>query len=159
MHKVAIKNLIPGLVNGIQVQMPGAGDIEKELYFEWAPSSLITQFNTNSISGGLLQCSKSEPIFKEIESHIDAEMFYFVSGTAIMLFVDIKDEKPLLDTVQIVRIQSGTQLIIPSGKGHFVPVPEGTDPIEIIVVAPKMGDIKTKLPEPVMGILSEDRIS
>jgi mannose-6-phosphate isomerase-like protein (cupin superfamily) len=156
MHKVLIQNLSPDLVNGIQVQLPDAGEIEKELYFEWSPSNLITQFKTNSISGGLLSSSKSEPIFKEIESHIDAEMFYFISGTAFMLFIDIKNNKPIIGTAQIVRIQQGTQLIIPAGKGHFVPVPEGDDSIEIIVVAPKMGDIKAKLPMPIEGIKSKE---
>ena len=158
MRSVPVQNLAPGLVNGVQVQMPCTGEIEKELYFEWTPSSLITQFNTNSISGGLLRSSKHEPVFNEIESHIDAEMFYFISGTAIMLFIDIEDEKPLMDTAQIVCIQPGTQLIIMAGKGHFVPVPKGDGSIEIIVVAPKMGDIKMKLSEPIEGLKSKDKI-
>ena len=155
MRRVPMQKLALGLVNGIQVQMPDTSEIEKELYFEWAPSSLIAQFNTNSISGGLLRSFRHEPVFNEIESHIDAEMFYFISGTAIMLFIDIKNKRPLLDTAQIVYIQTGTQLIIPAGKGHFVPVPEGDEPLEIVVVAPKMGDIIMKLPEPVEGIKAE----
>ena len=155
MRRVPMQKLAPGLVNGIQVQMPDTGEIEKELYFEWAPSSLIAHFNTNSISWGLLRSSRHEPVFNEIESHIDAEMFYFISGTAIMLFVDKKNEKPLLDTAQIVCIQPGTQLIIPVGKGHFVPIAEGDEPLEIVVVAPKMSSIIMKLPEPVERIKAE----
>ena len=155
MRRVPMQKLALGLVNGIQVQMPDTSEIEKELYFEWAPSSLIAQFNTNSISGGLLRSSRHEPVFNEIESHIDAEMFYFISGTAIMLFIDIKNERPLLDTAQIVYIQPGTQLIIPAGKGHFVPIPEGDESLKIVIVAPKMGDIIVKLPEPVEGIMAE----
>jgi mannose-6-phosphate isomerase-like protein (cupin superfamily) len=152
MKKISIQDLTPDLVSGIQVQLPGTEAIEEELYFKWAPSTLVTQFDTNFVSGGILTSSKADPIFYEIESHLDAEMFYFMSGTAIMIFIDLLDQKPLMDTAQIVRIQPGTQLIIPAGKAHFVPVPEGDDALEIIVVAPKMGDIKVDLPESVMGI-------
>jgi len=41
--------------------------------------------------------------------HIDAEMFYFVSGVALMLFIDVKDDQAVLETSQVVRIQPGTQ--------------------------------------------------
>ena len=152
MHRVPIRDLAPGLVKGIEVQMPDIGEIVKVEYIEWAPSSLITQFESNSISGGLLRSSKHEPIFNEIESHVDAEMFYFISGTAIMFFIDIQHGKPLLDTAQIVRIQQGTQIIIPADKGHYVPVPEEDDPLKIVVVAPKMDSIIVELSESVEGI-------
>jgi quercetin dioxygenase-like cupin family protein len=66
-------------------------------------------------------------------------MFYFVSGVALMLFVDIKDGQVDLDTAQIVRVQPGTQLVIEAGKGHFVAVAESEAPVEMIVVSPKMG--------------------
>lgn len=151
MRKVSIQDLSPGLVNGIEVQMPGVGHIQKEKYFEWEPSSLITQFNTNLVSGGILTSYRHEPIFNEVESHVDAEMFYFISGIALMLFIDIVAGKPNFKTAQIVRIPQNTQIIILAGKGHFVPVPEGDSPISIVVVAPQMGDISCKLHQSIIG--------
>jgi oxalate decarboxylase/phosphoglucose isomerase-like protein (cupin superfamily) len=104
------------------------------------------------ISGGALKAWHHVPVFKEVETHIDAEMFYFISGTAIMLFMDVDGGQPELDTAQIVRIQPGTQIIIPEGKRHFVAVAEGDEPVEMIVVAPTTDAPRITLPTPVEGI-------
>jgi hypothetical protein len=68
-----------------------------------------------------------------------------------MLFMDIRSGIPDLNSAQIVRILPGTQIIIPAGKGHFVPVSEQSEPALIVVVAPKMGDIKFVLGKSVFG--------
>ena len=70
-----------------------------------------------------------------------------------MPFMDIQDGVPLMDTAQIVRIYAGSQIIISAGKGHYVPVAEGDEPIIVVVVAPQMGDIKMALPEPIEGVI------
>lgn len=152
MKKIPIQNLTPSLVSGIEVQMPGMAVTEKETYYEWYKSSLITRFKTTEISGGFLKTWHHVPVFSNVETHLDAEMFYFISGIALMPFLDIRDGEPLLDTAQIVRIHPGSQIIIPAGKGHYVAVAEGDDPLIIVVIAPEIEDIKMKLSEPIEGI-------
>jgi dTDP-4-dehydrorhamnose 3,5-epimerase-like enzyme len=152
MVKVKIQNLTPGVVPGIEVQVPETVVPYRENYFEWAGSSLVAMLKTNQVSGGILKAWHHVPVFKEIETHVDAEMFYFVSGVALMLFIDVKNGRPMLDTAQVVHIQADTQIIIPAGKAHFVPVAEGDQPVEIVVVAPKMEAPRIALPDSVEGI-------
>ena len=151
--EIPILDLEPGLVNGIDVQMPDAVMPYRDTYFEWYGSELVSRFRKSEISGGILKTWHHVPIFKEIETHVDVEMFYFLSGTAIMLFMDVKDAQPDLDSAQIVRIKPGTQIIIPAGKGHFVAVAETDEPVEMVVVAPKMEAPRMALPKPVEGIV------
>jgi len=149
MKKLNICDLKPGLVTGVEVQLPQTGRQNKAGYFEWVESTLTVDFDTNKISGGVLKSEHDIPVFNEIETHKDNEMFYFISGTAIMPFIDINEGKPDMDTAQIVRIQPGTQIIIHAGKGHFVPVAENEEIVYIVVVSPKMDAIKRILPEPI----------
>jgi hypothetical protein len=152
MKEIIIQDLSPGVVPGIQIQMPESIRPYEEGYFTWAESSLITMFQSNEISGGILCARKHTPFFTEIETHVDAEFFYFVSGVAVMPFIDMKDGCPDMDTAQIVRILPGTQMIISPGKAHFVAVAEGDDLVEIVVIAPKMGAPRVALPEALLGI-------
>jgi mannose-6-phosphate isomerase-like protein (cupin superfamily) len=156
MYQIPILDLKPGLVSGIDVQMPGDVNPFRDSYFEWCGSKLTSKFHTTEISGGVLKTWHHIPIFKEIETHIDAEMFYFLSGVAIMLFVDVDCDQPTMDSAQIVRIKPGTQIIIPAGKGHFVAVAETDVPVEMIVVAPNMEAPRMALPTPVEGIADEN---
>ena len=151
MKKISIQDLKPGLVKGIEVQMPVQVAGHKENYFEWTASSLIAKFQSAEISGGVLQTWHHVPVFNEIETHTDAEMFYFVSGIALMLFVDIKDGQPGMGSAQMVRIQPGTQLIIAAGKGHFVAVAESKEPVYAVIVSPKMDAPRISLKETVEG--------
>ncbi len=151
--KIPILDLEPGLVNGIDVQMPDAVTPYRDTHFEWYGSELESKFHTTEISGGILKTWHHVPVFKEIETHVDAEMFYFLSGVAIMLFMDVESDQPTVDSVQIVRIKPGTQIIIPAGKGHFVAVAETDEPVEMVVVAPKMEAPRIVLPRPVEGIV------
>ncbi|MBE0696733.1 MAG: hypothetical protein IH586_07405 [Anaerolineaceae bacterium] len=152
MQKIQIQDLVPGLVAGVEVQMPYTVQPYKERYFEWSGSSLIACLSTNQVTGGVLKTWRHAPVFHEIESHVDAEMFYFVSGVALLLFVNIKAGEPDQQSAQLVRVQPGTQIVIPAGKGHFVPVAEGDDPVEIIVVAPKIDAPRMLLHEEMVGI-------
>jgi mannose-6-phosphate isomerase-like protein (cupin superfamily) len=152
MKKVVIQDLRPGLVKGVAVQLPPVQPGYRETYFEWTPSSLTAQFKNAGVSGGVLRAWKHTPVFREIETHVDAEMFYFSSGVALMLFIDVKEDGQTdLDTAEIVRVRPGTQLVIAAGKGHFVAVAESDEPVEMIVVSPKMDAPRTSLPETVAG--------
>jgi mannose-6-phosphate isomerase-like protein (cupin superfamily) len=152
MKRITIQDLTLGLVKGIKVQLPLDKVGYRETYFEWTPSALTAKFKTPDVSGGVLRAWRHVPVFREIETHIDVEMFYFVSGVALMLFVDVKEGQADLDTAQIVRIQPGTQLVIDAGKGHFVAVAESEEPVEMIVVSPKMDAPRMGLVEEVEGV-------
>jgi oxalate decarboxylase/phosphoglucose isomerase-like protein (cupin superfamily) len=151
-QEIRIEDLRPGLVAGIDVQMPQAAETYRERYFEWTASTLETSFATSDISGGVLKAWHHTPIFREAEIHADAEVFTFLQGVALMLFIDYAEGRPDPETAQIVRIQPGTQIVIPAGKGHFVPVAEGDEPVEIIVVAPRMDAPRQPLPAPIAGV-------
>jgi oxalate decarboxylase/phosphoglucose isomerase-like protein (cupin superfamily) len=152
MQQVMIKNLTKKLISGITVMLPEDGTTYKESFFEWSASVLTSVFNTNEVTGGVLQAWHHTPTFNEIETHVDKEMFYFISGTAIMLFIDVADGKPVMASAQMARILPGTQIIIDAGKGHFVAVAEGSDPICAVVVAPRMDAPRMLLLETVTGI-------
>lgn len=152
MKKMRIEDLKPGLVKGIEVQMPTKTAGYKETYFEWTASSLVAKFNSTEVSGGILQAWHHVPVFDQVETHIDAEMFYFISGVALMLFADLKEGNPNPDTTQIVRIQPGTQIVVSAGKGHFVAVAEGSEPVFAVVMSPKMDAPRVSLLEPVEGM-------
>jgi hypothetical protein len=152
--KIVIQDLRLDLVKGVAVQLPLAQPGYRETYFEWTPSSLTAPFQSTEVSGGVLRAWRHTPVFREIETHVDAEMFYFVSGVALMLFVDVKDGQVDLDTAQIVRVQPGTQLVIEAGKGHFVAVAESEALVEMIVVSPKMDAPRMELADVVEGILA-----
>jgi mannose-6-phosphate isomerase-like protein (cupin superfamily) len=159
MKKVVIQDLRPGLVKGVTVQLPPVRPAYRETYFEWTPSSLTAQFKSMEVSGGVLRAWRHTPVFREIETHIDAEMFYFVSGVALMLFIDVKDGQTDLNTAEIVRVRPGTQLVITAEKGHFVAVAESEVPVEMIVVSPQMDAPRKALTEAVEGVWSEKELS
>jgi hypothetical protein len=152
LKQVKIVDLIPGLIRGVEVQMPGAVAPYRETYFEWSGSSLVAGFQTTQVSGGVLRAWHHTPVFAEIETHIDAEMFYFVSGVALMLFMDLKSGQPDLETAQVVRVQPGTQIIIAAEKAHFVAVAEDSQPVYMVVVSPKMDAPRLPLPVAVEGV-------
>jgi mannose-6-phosphate isomerase-like protein (cupin superfamily) len=152
MKKIKIQNLRPGLIKGIEVFIPDKSFGYQETYFKWAASPLVVNFQKTEISGGILEARRHTPVFTEVETHCDNEMFYFLSGVAVMLFADLKDGQADPETTQIVRIQPGTQIIINVGKAHFLPVAEGSEHVVAVVVSPKMGAPRVPLSEPVEGI-------
>lgn len=151
MRKIRIQDLKPGLVPGVEVLIPSAKDAYKEGNFEWTPSSLVAKFKTAEVSGGVLYAWHHVPVFHEVETHIDAETFYFISGVALMPFVDLRGGRPDIETVQVVRILPGTQIIISPEKGHFVAVAESSEPVHAVVVSPKMEAPRVPLPDQVEG--------
>lgn len=150
--KIEIQDLKQGLVKGVEVYIPLSSDVYKETYFEWATSPLIAKMKSNEISIGVLNAYHHVPVFNEIETHIEPEIFCFVSGTALMIFVDLKDGQPDLDSVQIVRIKPGTQIVIAAGKAHFVPVAEKVECVNMIVVSPKVEAPRLSLSTIIQGV-------
>lgn len=150
--KVKIQDMKPGLVEGVEVQLPCSADVHKERYFNWEGTTLTAKFNVSDVVGGILTTWHHTPIFEDIETHVDSEMFYFMQGTAIMLFIDVKEGKPDINSAQVVRIKAGTQIIIAAGKGHFVPIAADDTPVNIVVVAPPMDAPRMKLFEEICGI-------
>lgn len=147
----SIQDLRPGLVSGVDVQMPGSVKPYQEGYFEWSASTLEACFQTPRVSGGVLKAWHHAPLFHEIEWHVDAEVFYFLKGTALMLFMDIREGNPVMESGQIVRILPGTQIVIAAGKAHFVAVAETDDPVEAVVIAPRMDAPRMALPAIAVG--------
>lgn len=152
MKNIKMIDIEPGIIKGVHVQMPLNESRYRERYFEWCSSTLIAPMKTNKITGGVLKAWCHTPVFTEVEYHVDVEMFYFISGTALMLFIDIKNGTPDMSTAQIARIKAGTQILISAGKGHFVPVAEGNEPVHIIVVSPSMDAPRIEIFEPIEGI-------
>lgn len=148
---VKITNIKDTKINGVAVYVPNNEAPYREDFFEWAESPLTVNFKTSAISGGVITSWHHDYSFDVVESHVDQEMFYFTKGTAIMLFADIKDGSVDMSSVQLVRIPAGTQLIIDAGKGHFVAMAETDEPLNIIVVSPKMDAPRVALPEVVHG--------
>lgn len=149
--KIKISDIRHNLINNVDVMLPDEGETYKERYFEWTESNLTVDFKSNKISGGVLRTWHHTPVFNEVETHIDKEMFYFVSGTAIMLFIDIINGKPDMNSANMVKISPGTQIVIGAGKGHFIAVAYDSEPVHAIVVAPKMESPRINLPQTIIG--------
>ncbi len=148
--QVKIQDLKDVTISGVNVAFTDTCEAYKEDFFEWTAFPVVTGFKTGNIMSGLLQGWHHTPNFDKIEYHADAEQFYFTEGTALMLFIDIKDGKPAMDTAQIVRIPAGTQLDIAAGKGHFVAVAEGCT-FKAVVVSPVQDAPRMDLPEMICG--------
>lgn len=151
--KAIIQDIATAQIQGVQVALEQQIIPYNENFFCWKEAVLTADFHTNQVSCGMLKAWHHQPIFSEVETHVDSEMFYFISGTALMLFADVKNGTPDMKSVQIVRILAGTQLIIAPGKAHFVAVAQDDEPIQAMVIAPKMAAPRIPLPEVVEGIL------
>lgn len=149
---VKITNMKDTKINGVAVYVPENASPYKETFFEWAESPLTASFKTSDISGGVITSWHHDYSFGVVEYHVDQEMFYFTKGTAIMLFADLKDGSVDMASVQMVRIIAGTQLIIDAGKAHFVAIADTDEPMNAIVVAPKMDAPRVALPEIIHGV-------
>lgn len=147
-----IEDLKENLINGVVVQLPDSAHTEKGEYFEFTPTDLITDYKRAQIGGGILRSSHHKVEFHTAEYHEDRETFIFFSGIAVMLFIDIENGSAKIESARLVRIQKGTKLVIEPGKGHYVPVAEGNEPVCAVVEAPPMPAVKVELPEIVFAI-------
>lgn len=155
--EVQITDIEVSKIAGVRVQLEKNSSPYEERYFVWNESLLTAQFQSTEVSGGVIDAWHHSFIFTEIEYHEDQEMFYFTEGTAIMLFADTDGRSVDMESLQAVRIPKGTQLVIEKGKGHFVAMAEGSEPVKMIVVAPKMEAPRVTLKESVRAVPGGDR--
>ncbi|MEG1516164.1 MAG: hypothetical protein RSD95_14855 [Clostridia bacterium] len=148
---VKICNLRETTVSGVKAVYSDSYETHRDHYIEWTPFPISSEFQTGRVMAGLLQAWHHAPVFPWVERHEDNEMFYFVEGTGLMLFMDYVDEKPVLETAQVVRIPEGVTLEIAKGKGHCVAVAQG-DTYKVIVISPEQDAPKTQLTEEVCGV-------
>ena len=148
--QVTISDLKNATISGVRILFSDSCETYKENFFEWTAFPLVSEFQTTKIMTGLLQGWHHTPNFDVIETHSDNEVFYFLEGTALMLFIDVENGLPLAETAQIVRIPSGTILEIAKGTGHFVAVAEDNT-FKALVISPVQDAPRINLPEMICG--------
>ena len=148
--EVQITDLKNTAISGVRSLFPDSYDTYREDYFEWTAFPLVSEFKTGKVTTGLLEGWHHTPGFSVIEWHEDNEIFCFLDGTALMLFVDIENSFPVMESAQIVRIPAGVTLEVAKGKGHFVAVAEGCC-YKAIVVSPVQDAPRIALSETIVG--------
>lgn len=112
---------------------------------------MAADMGVNKIVVGFLKAWRHEPCFRKMETHSGKEMFFFVEGTCVMPFCDIRDGKVVPGSVQMARIEPGTMLTVDAGKAHYVPV--GVDDhFTAVVVSPRQDAFRVELPEAIRGV-------
>lgn len=138
MREIKIADIEKTAISGVTVVTARDLAPYRESNFVWTATPLAASFKSCDVSGGFLKMSYHAPVFSQVETHVDDESFFFVSGTALMLFADMKDGAVDLDSARIVRIRPLTQFIVKAGEAHFVAVAETDEPVYAVVVSPKM---------------------
>ena len=144
--KLKIENIENVQIKGVRVAMPGTGNVLRRGNFEWTSFPLETALKTNKVISGLLQGWHHELCFHQVEYHEDTENFFFMEGVSLMLFCDRNGDVPDMSTLQLVRIQPGTQVEVEAGKCHYVPIPE-TDFFKAYVFTPLQDSVLLPLEE------------
>lgn len=138
MKEIIISELTPENSSGLLVQLPESGEVYREDYFYWKGSKQHLTFQSDSIITGQLKTWHREPVFKKLEYHEDYEKFVFVSGNALFPIALMKEGRLCENTFCVYRILPGTEIVIPPGIAHFMPVAESDEPVCAVVVCPKM---------------------
>ena len=148
--KIKIQNLKDMQISGVKYCMKEECEPYRETYFDWTAYPMITDMGTRNLVAGFLRAWHHQPRFTQVETHEGMELFYFVEGSCIMLFCDVKDGKAVMESAQLARIDAGTELTIEPGKAHFVPVGI-TDSFTAVVVSPRQEAPRIDLPEEIIG--------
>ncbi|WP_195542639.1 hypothetical protein [Massiliimalia timonensis] len=79
-------------------------------------------FQDSSVKCNLIRTAGSTwPVsIDKVETHSEPEVFCFVEGISTMLFVDVHDSKPDLESAVLLKIPPGTVLQISKGKAHYI---------------------------------------
>lgn len=149
--KVKIQNAQDAVVNGVRFSFKEKCDTYCEDYFTCTPMALETPMQCSGVVCGVIEGWHHTPVFRIMETHRDAETFYYYEGTALMPFCDMVNGVPDLKTAQIIRIPAGTQVEVAPGKAHFVAVAE-TDRFATVVYCPQQSADRVFLDEAVEGI-------
>lgn len=140
---------------GLIVQMPKEGSVYQEDYFYWKGSVRTVDFKTNRIMTGTMKTWHRTPVFQKLEYHEDYEKFVFLAGNALFPVADTKDGAVCDDSFRVLRVTPGTEVTVPPGKAHFMPVAEGDEPVCITVVCPEMPFHHVFLKEEVQAVEKE----
>lgn len=149
--KVKIQNIRDMQISGVHCCFREECEPYLENYFDWTAYPMIADMEETQLCAGFLRAWRHTPIFRQVETHIGKELFYFVEGSCIMLFCDVKDGCAVMESAQLARIDAGTELLVDAGKAHFVPVGV-TDSFTAVVVSPKQDAPRIDLPEEIIGI-------
>lgn len=147
--KLRIQDIRQAALNSVTVQLPDAVPAEQVGHYKWFPSSITVPFSTTQISGGIVYAYPHAIEFDKVEYHEDYELYSFYQGSAAMILCDIVDGKPVSESIQLIRIEAGTQLLLHPYKGHYVPIALGEEAVRFNVVSPKMAAHYAKLEETV----------
>ena len=83
-----------------------------------------------------------------MEYHVDAEVFYFVSGEGVMLFCNLIEGEAVPDSYIMLHVKPGMQIVVSPGKAHFVPISiNKSEPVKAVVISPKMEALMVPLKE------------
>lgn len=149
--KIRIQNLRDMQISGVHCCFHEECQPYLEGYFDWTAYPMITDMGDANICAGFLRAWRHTPNFRQVETHSGKELFYFVEGSCVMLFCDVRDGQAVMENAQLARIDAGTELVIDAGKAHFVPVGI-TDSFTAVVVSPKQEAPRIDLPEEIIGI-------
>lgn len=135
-------------VKGVRFASVTEGTLLEKEHFQWTSFPLETSLKTNHVISGLLQGWHQKVRFHTVEYYRDTENFFFLEGECIMPFCDRDGDIPDMETLQLIRIQPGTQVEVSAGKCHYVPIPLG-DTFKAYVFTPQQESILLPLAEEV----------
>lgn len=149
---VKIQNLSEVKIKGVSYCMERMCEPYKETYFNWVAYPMVNELGTSEIVCGHLTAWHHALEFDQVEIHKGREVFFFTEGECVMIFCDLEEGEPVMESIQIVRIQPGTEICVEAGKAHFVPIPVG-DRLQAVVTAPEQDAPRIPFPEIVRAVV------
>lgn len=149
--KLKIQDIHQVASRSVTVQLPNSVPAQQVAHYRWFPSSITIPFSTTEISGGMVYAYPHSMEFETVEYHEDYELYCIYEGSAVMILCDIKDGKPIQKSIQLIRIEAGTQLLLHPRTGHSVPIALGENAVRFMVVSPKMAAHIVPLDEKVLA--------
>lgn len=146
--KLKIESIFDVNLPGVDVFVPKPEDAFCEDYFE---CRFYPEPNRGDCVVDWLVTREAEVKFDRIETHSVPEVAYFLTGTAIMPFAQMRDGKVDLSTMHIVRIPAGTQITIGPGVPHYVPMAADGETVHAMYVHPACEAPKAPIGEMVWG--------
>lgn len=150
--EIKVQDLSEMKIEGVSYCLEKECEPYQETYFNWIAYPMVNDMRTSRLTCGRLTAWHHVPEYTQVEFHEGQEVFYFTEGECIMIFCDLKDERVVMDSIQIARIQPGTEICVDAGKGHFVPIPLG-ERLQAVVCAPSQDAPRILLSETVKAIL------
>lgn len=149
--EIRIINAEDASISDVRFAFPKSENVLRRGNFEWSSFPLESLLRTNKVISGILKGWHRTVEFDTVEYHMDTENFYFAEGVCIMPFANRIGDAVDIGSLQLVRIQPGTQVEVKAGKCHYVPIPEG-DTFRAFVFTPRQDSILLSLDDTVRGI-------